>query len=852
MKTLKYMLYLLPVLFCLFALLLIRKELAEISFPMLQDELSHWSVYKIELAFILTMINFVALSGYDWLGLKAVKTKLAWPKVFKISFFAYSLSNLVGHSLISGASLRIRYYSREGLELEQITHISLQNTISFWLGFLALGGFGLIIYPTEATGLGISPQLVNIFGALLLLPVAAYLILSFTQAGREFTFFKYASFNVSSLKEAMMSLGLSLSDLTLCSLVMYFLLPPTANIPFTHFLSLFVIAQLAGLISQVPGGLGVFDSVLLKLLSSYATTDDLLTSFILFRIVYYFIPFFMTLIGVTLDEIKLKKEHAKKFQTMISPVMAQILSIGTFISGSVLLFSSVFPAISSRIHVLHQIVPLAVVEFSHLASSITGLFLLFLSFKLYDKNKKALQIVQTLLMVGIATSLLKGLDYEEASILSTILIFSFFSRDAFYKTTPPRFAANTAFQLIIVLGLLVLSIYAGLFAYQEVPYSQNLWLKFHFRGNAERFMRSSFSLFMVFAFIVVRSYLKSDKHLHAPSMSEEDEKIISAILKDVIETDAQLVWTKDKYVMIAEDKKSFLMYGVQSDSWIVLGDVYGEARSRKKLMHDFIIKADKEGAKPVFYQLSERSLGQALEEGLQIFKLGEEAHIDLTTFSLEGSSRKSLRNNERRGEKEGLTFRIAPVEEIPSIINRLREISDLWVKEKNAKEKGFSLGFFREDYILHFPCALVEKDGKILAFSNLWLGAGHEISVDLMRYDPASPHGAMDYLFVKILIWGKSENYKSFNFGMSPLSGLRSSPRAPLWYKIGSFIYDHGEYFYNFQGLHEYKAKYDPYWKMRFVASYGGISFLQALTDITLLIGGGTLGVLGLKKDTKK
>jgi phosphatidylglycerol lysyltransferase len=293
------------------------------------------------------------------------------------------------------------------------------------------------------------------------------------------------------------------------------------------------------------------------------------------------------------------------------------------------------------------------------------------------------------------------------------------------------------------------------------------------------------------------------------------------------------------------------MYGIQSDSWVVLGDAYGAPASRKKLMHDFIVKADLQGAKPVFYQLSERSLGQALEEGLQIFKLGEEAHIDLITFSLEGSSRKGLRNNEKRGEKEGLTFRIVPRNEVPAIIDRLKEISDIWMKDKNAKEKGFSLGFFREDYILHFPCAVIEKDGKIMAFANLWLGAGTEISIDLMRYDTASPTGTMDYLFVKILLWGKSENFKSFNFGMAPLSGLRSNPWAPLWYKLGSFIYRHGEHFYNFQGLHDYKAKYDPQWRMRFIASYGGLSFLRTLTDVTFLIGGGALGVLGLKKDKR-
>lgn len=855
MRYLKYVLYALPILFCALAIFLIHKELMLISFQDLKFEISHWSKYKIELSLLLTFANFIVLSGYDWIGLKTIKASLTWLKTFKISFFAYSLSNLVGHSLISGASLRLRYYSREGLELRQISHISLQNTISFWLGFLTLGGVGLIIYPTDAAAIGLNANFINAIGCLILIPVIAYMMASWFYSEKEFTFGKHIAISIPTTKEALSFLSLSILDLTLCSLVMYFLLPPDTNISFAHFLVLFVTAQLAGLISQVPGGLGVFDSVLLKLLVPYAPAHALLTSFILFRIIYYFIPFFLTLAGVATDEAVLKREHAKKataiIKTLLSPIVAQLLAIATFISGLVLLFSSVFPAIASRTHALHKIVPIFVMEISHLASSITGLFLLFISFKLWDKNKKALHLVQILLTIGIVTSLFKGIDYEEALVLGLILSFSWFTRDAFYRTSTPKFIDNTKFQIIIILGLLLLSVYAGLFAYQEVPYSDALWFKFHSHGNAERFLRSSLILFMIFIFIAVRSYLKSDKHLIHPHMSAEDEAVIEEILKNVIETDAQLVWTKDKHVMIASDKKSFIMYGIQSDSWVVLGDAYGESASRKKLMHDFIVKADQQGAKPVFYQLSERSLGQALEEGLQIFKLGEEAHVDLVNFTMEGSSRKSLRNNEKRGEKEGLIFRIIPKEEIRQSLERLKEISDLWMKEKNAKEKTFSLGFFREDYILHFPCAVIEKDGKIVAFANLWLGAGSEVSIDLMRYDPASPHGVMDYLFIKILLWAKEANYKSFNFGMSPLSGLRSNPWAPLWYKLGSFIYSHGEHFYNFQGLHDYKAKYDPQWKMRFIASYGGLSFLRTLTDVTFLIGGGALGVLGLKKDNK-
>ena len=113
-----------------------------------------------------------------------------------------------------------------------------------------------------------------------------------------------------------------------------------------------------------------------------------------------------------------------------------------------------------------------------------------------------------------------------------------------------------------------------------------------------------------------------------------------------------------------------------------------------------------------------------------------------------------------------------------------------------------------------------------------------------MRYLPEAPQGIMDYLFINMMLWGKQEGYQWFNIGMAPLSGLENHTLAPLWNRLGSFIFRHGEHFYNFQGLRQYKEKFDPEWEPKYIAVPGGLKLPQILTNLATLISGSLKGVV--------
>jgi phosphatidylglycerol lysyltransferase len=228
-----------------------------------------------------------------------------------------------------------------------------------------------------------------------------------------------------------------------------------------------------------------------------------------------------------------------------------------------------------------------------------------------------------------------------------------------------------------------------------------------------------------------------------------------------------------------------------------------------------------------------------------MLKLGEEAHVPLATFSLDGGSRRGLRRTLHDVERSGTTFEIVTPERIPALLPALEAVSDAWLASKRTREKGFSLGFFDAEYLRNTPIALAWCGGEIVAFANVWTSeAKHTVSVDLMRFSEQAPRGVMEYLFVKLMLWARDEGYREFDLGMAPLSGFERRALAPAWQRLGALVYRHGEHFYHFRGLRQYKEKFDPEWEPRYLAAPGGLAIPRILANVTGLVSGGLVGVV--------
>jgi phosphatidylglycerol lysyltransferase len=133
-----------------------------------------------------------------------------------------------------------------------------------------------------------------------------------------------------------------------------------------------------------------------------------------------------------------------------------------------------------------------------------------------------------------------------------------------------------------------------------------------------------------------------------------------------------------------------------------------------------------------------------------------------------------------------------------------------------------------------------------VAFANIWIGAEQkEISVDLMRFSPGASYGVMDFLLIELMRWGKNQNFQWFNLGMAPFTGIENKELASPWNRMAAFIARHGEHFYNFHGLRQYKEKFRPVWTPKYLAAPGGLALPRVIANVTTLISGGIKGTIG-------
>ncbi len=802
------------------ALAVLASELRAYSWQSFARDALRIPRWRVTVALMLTGLNYLVLTGYDRLAFKAIGRSLPARRIMLTSFLAYAVANNVGFSALSGASVRYRFYCRWGISASELSRIVVAYSVTFWLGLLFLGGVVLVRAPLGALGVPHIPG--QALGWLLLAATAGYLLarpsLAFTQ------------------------LILSVADWILAAAILYVLLPAGA-LAWTVFLGAFLTAMLVGMVSHVPGGAGVFEGMLTLLLAPYLTGSQLLPVLAVYRAIYYLAPLALALAGLAADEFLKRRDQAARVGAVLGELAdtftPRLLSALTFIAGLVLLLSGATPAVSGRLAALARVFPLGVIEISHFAGSVVGVALLLLSQGLARRLDAARYLSLGAIGIGIAATLVKGLDYEEALLLTVVFGLLWRARRVFTRRAA-LFETRFSPEWIAALAAAIASsIWLGLFSYKHVSYSSELWWQFELHGEASRFLRASVGVAIVVLLFGLERLLRYPPHAFVAPTDEELAEAGRVIARQGATT-PNLVYLRDKSIIFSEDRSAFLMYGVQGRTWAAMGDPVGNPERMTEVIRAFLERCDDFGGIPVFYEVSADHLHRYADFGLTVVKLGEEARVDLSSLTLAGGTAARQRQVLRRLEKEGVGFRLVAPADVPALLPRLRVISNEWLAAKTGAEKGFSLGFFDEEYVSRFPVAVLEREGRILAFANVWTAAGHqELSLDLMRYAHDAPKSAMEGLLIHLQLWGKAEAYRWLALGMAPLAGVGGSPSGSRWNRIGAFLYAHAEPIYQFQGLRAFKEKFHPVWVARYLAYPGGLRLPLILADVSALIAGG-------------
>jgi len=510
----------------------------------------------------------------------------------------------------------------------------------------------------------------------------------------------------------------------------------------------------------------------------------------------------------------------------------------------VLLFSGVTPEIDTRLEHMGFLVPHRLIDASHFGASLIGVLCLLLAQGLRRRLSAAWLLTTVLLLVGALLSLLKGFDWEEACLLTfTAALLALFRR-SFYR--PSRLLELPFSPVFLVASACAVgaSVWLLLFAYQDVPYSHQLWWQFTLDADAPRGLRAAMGSALLLAALALTWLLRTAPPvIHLPD--EEELQRANRILLASDQPDGGLALTGDKALLFHPRDNAFLMYARRGRSLVALYDPIGPAQERAEMIWQFRDLCDLHHARPVFYQVRAENLPFYMDIGLTALKLGEEARVDLRRFDLEakGKEMKDLRYTWNRGGRDGLSLEIHEPGHAP--LAELKEISDAWLDGKNVREKGFSLGRFSPEYLQHFRIALIRFQGRPVAFANLLETHSNELaSLDLMRAHPEAPKLTMEFMMIGLILHYKSHEYSRFSLGMVPLSGLQPRRGAPLTQRLGSMVFRRGEQLYNFQGLRRFKDKFQPDWEPRYMAVPAGLDPLVALADTAALIAGGLTGLV--------
>jgi len=829
------------------ALWVLHRELAGTHLHDIVAQLGSLGPSSLGLALAFTAASYVALTGYDLLALRYLGRPLPYPRMALISFIATAVGHNLGVAMLSGGAVRWRMYTAAGLSASEVATLVAMVGLTFGIGVTFVAASALVLMPGEAVLLlNVPPFLTRGVGLAVLGVLGAYLVAGALRRRP----LRLGDWRIQMPRPATTAgqIVLASVDLACAGAALYAVIPADVSPPFTLFIGVYVLAIVAGIVTHVPGGLGVFESVLILGLPG-VPKEALLAAILVYRVVYYLLPLGIAALLAAIHELQLYRHHIARglavAQDALEGIAPQVMAVTAFVAGVVLLFSGATPGSSDRISALEEWLPLPLLELSHLSSSLIGLGLTVLASALYQRVNAAYHLALLLLIGGVAASLLKGLDWEEALVAAVAALILWAGRGAFYRKASlleQRFSPGWAAAVALAIGG---TLWLGLFAYRHVEYGQDLWWQFAFDGDASRFLRSTLVAMTILTVLALSRLLKP-----APPPPEAPDPAAlqraATLVARAPSTDAALALVGDKRILFDEQGLGFLMFQIRGRSWIAMGDPTGPPEVADALAWRFRELCDRYGGRPVFYQVDAEHLPLYLDLGLAPLKIGEEALVDLTDFSLQGATRAGLRQSHRRIAKLGLQFTvIEPTALDDACMAELKDVSDAWLKAKSTREKGFSVGRFDPAYLRHFPCALVRQEGRLLAFCNLWTGADHgELSVDLMRHHPECPNGVMDYLFAELMLWGTANGYRRFNLGMAPLSGLEKGPLAPLWHRVGTLIFRHGEQFYNFEGLRAYKEKYRPQWRPKYLAVPPGLSLPAVLMDIAALIAGGMRGIV--------
>lgn len=823
-KLIKILIAPLGIIIFIVAITLLSHEMKNYSYQQIIDTIKAIPSFKVIIALILSLLYYLILGGYDVIAFKFIQIPLKFKNILFTCFVSNALGNNTGYSMLFGGSIRYRLYSIYNISMLNVTKVLFFSAATIWFGLLILGGLVFTLSPVEFSSHKFIFVSSRPLGLLFLTIVITYSLFSIFKS-KPLKFFKW-TITFPSIKITLWQMLLATADWILASCTLYILLPPD-TISYITLLQIFLIAQMLGILSQVPGGMGVFETAIVMMLPSQTASATVMGALLAYRAIFYFFPLGIALVLLATHEfLRAKKRFrilARFYSGRMQSIIPQALTISTFLSGMIILFSGVTTVSSSVINRLVVYIPSIILDFLHFAISIVGILLLFISRGLLLRIKTAYIWAVMLLGILFPLALINGYGYEKILALMIILSLLILSKKYFYRNLSLFTPKLNMMWFSAITAVFVGSAWLGFFVYKQHIYTPVAFLNSLFATtDAGRFLRICIGMAVILIIVLISELLKRARYKQV-SMSAENIKLVTESSQYVYAN-----YAFENRNLFYKDTNSFIIYSQINNNAIVFGDPIGRDKSAKELIWDFKEMTDLKNITPTFLYVGHKNLRVYDDIGMDIALFGTDANILLETFSKDIQSLAEIKDNADSMDNN-YKFEITDKITFQKEKKYVDFVDFQWQKDfGNLKNKMFDISAqFANSYIL------VKKDGFISAYAYLLLSQNkYEVFVSNVRYTSDCDLNMLKYILFKSVCWAKDNKYKWFNLGLTPTEKIILDHDFIQKSKIFVFA----EHFkYDINALINFKLKFQPTLKNKYIIFYADKHLNRFLRDFFYL-----------------
>lgn len=603
----------------------------------------------------------------------------------------------------------------------------------------------------------------------------------------------------------------------------------------------YIIVVIFLIISPFLRGLGAIEvSMSYVLIQSGFSNIESIAITMLFRFFEFWMPLFAGILSFLL-----------KIEKLVMRIFPAIL---IFALGIVNIISVLTPAIPERLNLLSDYLLIDLVSFSNSFVLITGLFLLLTAAFMLKGFRTAWWFALALSIISIFGHITKGIDYEEAMVALLVIAILWSTRKEYYVKSNPRLGTigiQTAFlsiAAVIVYG--IIGFYFLDKKHFQIDFNMGQSLKYTLQNYflvgskdlvpADSFARDFINMIRISGFVSIAFLIYTLVRPYVFKTVPTDEEKSKATLLTSRFGNSSLDYFKtysDKFIFSPDGINAFLAYRVSKNFAVVLEDPVAENKDEmKRCIISFSNFCYENGLKDIYYRVPGESLSVYSELSRKCLFLGQEGVVDLSVFSLEGGEKKSIRNALNKIKEQGYTTHINAPPLRDGLIQKLRAVSDEWLKLTDRHEIIFSQGMFAEKELREQTVITVEnREEKIIAFLNIIPdNVKGEGTYDLLRKTADAPNGIMDHIIIEMFSYFKASGIRYVNLGFAPMSGINDPHNFPE--KSMKFAYEKIRSFSHYKGQREYKEKFNPKWNDKYLIYSNDFDLLQVPAALNRVI----------------